>query len=231
MKLCLIIFSIIVLSFSSITLAHGLSPQEIQLQQDKKKYKAYIPKNYVLFEAIQGDLNKDGLDDLVLIVKATDLQAWVDDEYKGKLDRNRRGIIILLRENSGYKKIVQNLSAFSSENEDGGVYFAPEFTIEIKNNRLNIFYGHGRYGWWEYRFRLEKNDFRLIGYESSDNHGPYIDKQVSINFLTNKKLIRNNINLDDRDKPEYFKERWVDVNFPSIFLSEIKQFDELYFDE
>ena len=96
--------------------------EEIKLKKDNIKYKAYLPKNYVLFEAIEGDLNKDGKQDLVLIVKGTDAKQWVEHEYQGKLDRNRRGILVLLNENGAYKKIVQNLSAFSSENEEGGVY-------------------------------------------------------------------------------------------------------------
>ena len=87
--------------------------EDIQLQKDAIQYKAYIPAQYVLFEAIHGDLNKDGIQDLVLIVKATDPAQWVNHEYRGKLDRNRRGIIVLLNEKGGYKKLTQNLSAFS----------------------------------------------------------------------------------------------------------------------
>ena len=193
------------------------------------KYKAYIPKNYVLFEAIEGDLTQDGQKDLVLIVKATDLKQWINDEYRGKLDRNRRGIIILIKEHGTYKKVLQNLSCFSSENEDGGVYFPPELWIEIKKNLLHVHYGHGRYGYWDYIFRQENNDFRLIGYDSSNNHGPYIQSEKSINFLTAKKLIRENLEADDEKAPK-FKEIWSKVNYAPIYLSKIKDFDELYFD-
>ena len=140
--------------------------EEIQLQKDKLKYKAYIPAKYVLFEAIQGDLNNDGIQDLVLIVKATDPTQWVNHEYRGKLDRNRRGMIVLLKEKGAYKKLTQNLSAFSSENEEGGVYFAPELWLEINKGLLNVHYGHGRYGYWNYSFRLQNQDLRLIGYDS-----------------------------------------------------------------
>ncbi|MBL7973320.1 MAG: hypothetical protein JNJ85_00310, partial [Candidatus Kapabacteria bacterium] len=51
----------------------------------------FIPKGYILFEPINGDLNKDGIDDCVLIIKGTDKQYIVKDEYRGELDRNRRG--------------------------------------------------------------------------------------------------------------------------------------------
>ncbi len=200
--------------------------EEIKLKKDNIKYKAYLPKNYVLFEAIEGDLNKDGKQDLVLIIKGTDAKQWEEHEYQGKLDRNPPGILVLLNENGAYKKIVQNLSAFSSENEEGGVYFPPELSVEINKNKLFIHYGHGRYGWWSYSFRLENNDMRLIGYENSSNYGPYVSSETSINLLTRKKLYRKNMN-EVGDEDPHFKETWSKVNFAPIYLSKIKDFDEL----
>ena len=211
------------------TLSENIATQsfeEIKLKKDNIKYKAYLPKNYVLFEAIEGDLNKDGKQDLVLIVKGTDAKQWVEHEYQGKLDRNRRGILVLLNENGAYKKIVQNLRAFLSENEEGGVYFPPELSVEINKNKLFIHYGHGRYGWWSYSFRLENNDMRLIGYENSSNYGPYVSSETSINLLTRKKLYRKNMNEVGDEDPR-FKETWSKVNFAPIYLSKIKDFDEL----
>ena len=211
------------------TLSENIATQsfeEIKLKKDNIKYKAYLPKNYVLFEAIEGDLNKDGKQDLVLIVKGTDAKQWVEHEYQGKLDRNRRGILVLLNENGAYKKVVQNLNAFSSENEEGGVYFPPELSVEINKNKLFIHYGHGRYGWWSYSFRLENNDMRLIGYENSSNFGPYVSSETSINLLTGKKLYRKNMNEVGDEDPR-FKETWSKVNFAPIYLSKIKDFDEL----
>ena len=200
--------------------------EEIKLQKDKVKYKAYIPTKYNLFEAIEGDLNKDGVNDLVLIVKATDPSQWVDHEYRGKLDRNRRGIIVLLNQKGTYKKVVQNLTCFSSENEEGGVYYAPELWINIEKNVLHVHYGHGRYGFWDYAFRLEAEDLRLIGYDDSSNHGPYVESETSMNFLTGKKLVRDKINKDPEGDP-VFKELWSKFNRAPMYLTEIKDFDEL----
>ena len=203
--------------------------EEIQLQKDKIKYKAYIPAKYVLFEAIQGDLNKDDIQDLVLIVKATDSTQWVNHEYRGKLDRNRRGMIVLLADKGKYKPILSNLSCFSSENEEGGVYFAPELWVSVEKGLLNVHYGHGRYGYWNYSFRLHNQDLRLIGYDDSSNHGPYVESETSINFLTNKKVIRKNLNEDPDGDPK-FKETWSKAKVSPIYLSTIKDFDELNFE-
>ncbi|KYQ85138.1 hypothetical protein AWW72_06135 [Acinetobacter sp. NRRL B-65365] len=202
--------------------------EELKLRKDKVTYKVYVPAKYQLFQAIEGDLNKDGLKDVVLIVKATDPKAFVHDEYRGHLDRNRRGVIVLLNEKGKYKAIVSNLSCFSSENEDGGVYFPPELWMEIKNNLLSAYYSHGRYGYWRYLFRLEGNDLRLIGYDDSNNHGPLIQSQTSINFLTGKKVIRKNMSEDEEVDPR-FKETWSKIDQAPIYLSKVKDFDDLSF--
>lgn len=181
------------LGISANLCAENLSAEKVQRQKASSQYKAYLPAKYTVFEAVQGDLNKDGLKDVVLIVKATDPKQWVTDEYRGKLDRNRRGVIVLLNTKGRYQKVVQNLSLFSSENEDGGVYFAPELVPSIEKGLLKLHYAHGRYGYWAYQFRLEGRDMRLIGYDSSDNFGPYVNSETSVNFLTAKKLVRENL--------------------------------------
>lgn len=202
--------------------------EELKLRKDKVTYKAYLPAKYQLFEAIEGDLNKDGLKDVVLIVKATDPKAFVQDEYRGQLDRNRRGVIVLLNQKGKYKTLLSNLSCFSSENEDGGVYFPPDLWLEINNNLLDIHYGHGRYGYWRYLFRLEGNDLRLIGYDDSNNRGPLIQSQTSINFLTGKKVIRKNMSEDEEEEPR-FKETWSKIKQPPIYLTKVKDFNDLSF--
>lgn len=192
-----------------------------------KELAAFIPKGYVLFEQVSGDLNKDGLADKVLVIKGTDKSKVIQDEYRGTLDRNRRGIIVLLNKKDHYELAVKNYDCFSSENEDGGVYFAPELSVEIKKGNLYIKYGHGRYGYWFYTFRLKDADFELIGYDES-NGGPVINSETSINFLTKKKLKRVNTNPDAEGGDEVFKETWSDVPLKyRLRLSAIKDFDTL----
>ena len=199
---------------------------DIQRQKAANQYQAYLPAKYTVYEVVQGDLNKDGLKDVVLIVKATDPKQWVTDEYRGKLDRNRRGVIVLLNTKGRYQKVVQNLSLFSSENEDGGVYFAPELVPSIEKGLLKLHYAHGRYGYWAYQFRLEGRDMRLIGYDSSDNLGPYVNSETSVNVLTAKKLVRENLNKDPDSDPK-FKETWSKVNVAPLYLSKIQDIDDL----
>lgn len=206
------------------------SAEQIQLEKDRIRYKAYIPKDYSLFEAIEGDLNKDGQKDLLLMVKATDPENVIQHEYRGELDRNRRGLIVLLNQQGKYTQLMSNLDCFSSENEEGGVYYAPELSIAIEKGILKVEYEQGRYGSWSYGFRVKGNDLALIGYDRNTHYGPYIASQSSINFLTQRKLVRLNTNHDyERDPEPRFKETWSSIKQPMLYLSQIEDFDELDF--
>ncbi len=143
----------------------------------------FLPKGFIILENIKGDLNKDGTEDVVLLLKATDKKQFVVDEYRGKLDRNRRGLIILFNKRDS---------------------FAPELSIILKEGNLHISYGHGRYGSWTYIFRFSHHDFKLIGHESiyKSNYAsdePTFD-ETSINFLTKKKLIKEVIKVSPSGK-------------------------------
>ncbi len=197
--------------------------------EEKKKPADFLPKGFVLFDEVQGDLNNDGMDDDILIIKGTEKGKVIADETRGKLDRNRRGIIVLLktRDNS-YKLVVENKSCFSSENEEGGTYYAPELEVYAEKGNLFVHYAHGRYGYWKYTFRLKGPDFQLIGYDASDNRGPVVNNETSINYLTGKMEYKENTNPNADSGEEVFRETWskIPVQKP-IMLSQIKNFDTL----
>lgn len=153
----------------------------------------FVPAGYVVLEQIQGDLNNDNQQDYVLIIKGTDKANFVTDERGRELDRNRRGIIIALRNTDSYELALENRSCFSSENEDGGIYFPPDLGVSINEGNLVFHYGHGRYGSWTYTFQYQHADFELISYRSNSNRGPMTLRTVSINFMTKEKLIRRNV--------------------------------------
>lgn len=196
-----------------------------------KSVSDFLPKGFIIHEEIKGDLNRDGIEDVVLLIKDTNKEQFVVDEYRGKLDRNRRGIIILFNKKDSFELALKNLDCFSSEHEDGGVYYAPELAISIKNGNLNISYEHGRYGSWMYVFKFINTDFKLIGYESVYRSNYAFDgiafDEISINFLTKKKLIKEVIKVSSKGK-EIYKESWKGIDVKQLAkLSEIKDFDEL----
>ncbi|MNP09092.1 hypothetical protein D3C76_1011830 [compost metagenome] len=170
---------------------------------------------------------------MLIVIKGTDKRNVIVDEYRGKLDRNRRGLIIAFNKGDHYELALDNPSCFSSENEDGGVYFAPELWVSVEKGILQIHYGHGRYGYWSYKFRYQNAGFELIGYDMSENRGPLVERVTSINFSTKKILIKENINQDTQeDGDEIFKETWKRFTLPVPFtLKTVADFDDFYYDK
>ena len=188
----------------------------------------FIPDGYVLFEKFSGDLNKDDRKDYVLIIKDTKEENVVENHFGNKVDRNRRGIVIILSQKSGYNKVLENRDCFSSENEDGGVYMPPELWIDIKDGKLKIHYGHGRYGYWQYVFKYMNSDFNLIGYESSESHGPKVLYKTKLDFLNKEKRFSENINKTSEAEEEVFEVVSSKIKINRLIkLSEIKEFEEL----
>ena len=187
----------------------------------------FIPKGFVLSSTSIGDLNKDGVDDKVLLVKGTDKGAFVKNEYGELVDRNRRGIIVLFKKDNQYEQVLKNLNCFSSENEDDGVYYSPELSLEIGKGNLYVNYAHGRYGYWKYTFRYRKGDFYLIGYDNSEG-GAVVEKETSINFLSKKKQVKVNTNSSAEGGDEEFTETWTNIVISQLMkLREVKDFDVL----
>lgn len=191
----------------------------------KQNANDFIPQGFVLSGTSIGDLNKDGVDDKVLLIKGTDKGAFEKNEYGEMVDRNRRGIIILFKKDNQYQMVLKKLNCFSSENEDGGVYYAPELSLEINKGNLYIHYAHGRYGYWKYTFRYRNSDFYLIGYDSSEG-GEVVEKETSINFLSKKKQEKVNTNESAEGGDEEFRETWTNITVNKLLkLRDIKDFE------
>ena len=187
----------------------------------------FVPKGYIIHEKSFGDLNKDGQEDCILIVKGTNKDNIVINRFNKKVDRNKRGIVVLFKNQDSYQLASENYDCFYSENEDGGNYYPPELLISVERGNLMVHFAHGRYGFWKYTFRFQDSNFKLIGYDQSSG-GVVIDREISINFLTKKKLISENTNSDTGGGDEIFKKTWHKIKVNQLVnLSEIEDFEEL----
>jgi len=210
-----------------ILLAIGTNVFGQPIQKTGKYPAEFIPTGYVVFQEIRGDLNGDNQDDYVLIIKGTNKSNIVTNRFGELVDRNPRGIIVVFKNKNKYELILENRDCFSSENEDGGVYYAPELLVSVEKGNLRIHYAHGRYGYWTYTFRYKNSDFVLIGYDSSQARGPVIERSVSINLVTKKMQARVNINQDAKGGDEKFEGTWEKfVLSKPIKLKEIDYLDE-----
>ena len=208
-------------------LATGLGLTPLACAKDSGSVDLLVPATYVVVDRIQGDLNGDKRPDYVLLIKGTDKSKVVNHEYRGELDLNRRGIIVAFGTPEGYSPVIENRACFYSEDEDGGVYFVPEIDVSIQKGTLRIHFSHGRYGYWEYNFRYQHSDFELIGYDSSDDQGPVVERTTSINLLTRKMRVRENTVPEAEPGEEEYKESWTSFELPTpVRLRDISDFDE-----
>lgn len=187
---------------------------------------AFVPDGWKKIRSVAGDLNKDGEDDVAIILEGTDEQAIVrNTEGLGPewLNLNGRVIVILLKNtNTGN----YNLSDYNfylvppSNDEDAPCLedpLAQSEGIAIKKGVLcisfNYWSGCGSYGTSNetYKFRLQDGAFRLIGYDSYDfSRSDGGKNSISINFLTNKKCVISGGNefYESENKPVT---RWIDI--------------------
>lgn len=70
-----------------------------------------------MFDKIQGDLNGDGLENDVLIIKGTKKEHIVVNRFDVEVDRNRRGVLVYLTDKGKIFLATKNLNCFSSELE------------------------------------------------------------------------------------------------------------------
>lgn len=172
-------------------------------------------------------MNKDGIVDYVFLVKGVDPAYVVHSDMMGMVDRNRRGIVILLSEGDDYQLTVQNIGCFSSGLEERGNYHQPVLDLIIQNGILKVHFAYGRYGYWRYLFRYQEEAFKLIGYFHSYG-GAIVEKEVSINFSTRKKKVKVNINENAQGGDEEYQVEWSRFELDALIrLSDIQDFDKL----
>ena len=183
--------------------------------QKAKSVKDFIPKGWEQLYIAKGDLNKDKLEDVVIVIR-NGVPDWgndgIDVDYV---------LLVLFKEKDGtYSLVAKNDKNFIS---DG--YPAARFVndIEIRKNTLIIefqyFTGAHLFDIADfYTFRFQNNVFELIGYDNYESNTIGGDVyEISVNFSTNKMKITTGGNMLDekKDKP---KDEWKNVEFEKKYI-------------
>jgi hypothetical protein len=178
---------------------------------------AFVPKGWKLESEQKGDLNKDGLDDLLILLRMDEPKNIITHDGLGRspFDSNPRILAAALAGDAGkpYKLVLQNHTLIARPedpvlddtlSETGGV------AIENGNLKvaLHLFSSAGSWatGTTTFRFRHGKKGFELIGFDRSTtgrNDGSV--EEVSINYLTGKVKIGTGTIEDDELKVEWRK--------------------------
>ena len=180
--------------------------------------KAYLPAGWKVIKLVKGDLNADGMADLVFVREETDPKKITkrDDGYE--FNGNPRTVVVLLAEKEGYRKVGEYPK-----------FIPPAYTFEF-DNYLDRFKDIGvakgvitiefdwfatAGTWWtsqeSFKFRIEAGKLRLIGMEESSfarNQGEMTLK--STNHLTGKRKITTGMSAFE-DQPNRPKISWEDL--------------------
>lgn len=145
-----------------------------------------IPENYEIIETISGDLDKDGIKELVVAYNT----KRKGDPYESV---PRELIIYKIQERiwTVWKKSKQALYG----SKEGGMMGDPFGEIEIKNGILLISHNGGSSWKWSHtdKYRYQDGEFYLIGYISY--YGKLCEYWTSVDFnlSTGKLVVKKNL--------------------------------------
>lgn len=208
------------------------------------KINDFVPTGWKLIAETKGDLNKDGLADVALIIENTNPKNFISNAGKlggDTLNTNPRYLLVAFKKANGfYDLVAQNKTFIPAPNsydspclEDP---FAENGSIEIKKGLLSIHFQHFySCGAWEiynfdYIFRFQNQKLALIGYNKSSLHRSTGEETTTtINFSTKKMNYTSGTNaFKNGDKP---KTTWKNIKTTRLLeLGTIKEDDLRQFD-
>ena len=197
----------------------------INFPEKASKVEEFIPKGWKSIIIKKGDLNKDKIDDVVLLIQKTDSKNFrkAESPFYTPIDNANFNPIIMLvlfkdkDKNFQYKLVAKNEDGFivpeGKSHEEVLQILEDSNPISIKNNTLKIrtyFQAIRAVDSTEYIFRYQNNRFELIGLEAKSygTSGSYIEDSIySINFSTKK--LEKYILMEDMTSGKTVKEEKV----------------------
>lgn len=150
--------------------ALALAEQRAAVQDDIKKF---IPKDYAVRDSASGDLNLDGIPDLILVLKKVGEEA--SSSYPDRPEK--RPLLILLRNKNNELTLARRNDNTVLCYDCGGAIGDPYSRIVIKNGYFSIeHYGGSSERWARiitYKYEKKEDEWFLHrdgyeGYSSSD---------------------------------------------------------------
>ncbi len=128
----------------------------------------WLAKGWTQLFAATGDLNRDGIDDLAVIIEAPEGENTPDnscDEMDDYSDSETRRLIVAIDDGNGGESISVNEAKVVLRRDQGGVFGDPLEDLFIERGAVVVrHYGGSRWRWGNtLRFRLDGDDWQLIG--------------------------------------------------------------------
>jgi hypothetical protein len=178
---------------------------------------AFVPEGWKLEAEQKGDLNKDGADDLVILLRMNEAKNVIKNDGLGAnpFDTNPRILAVVFSggANKPYALALENHMLIARPEDpvlEDPLSELGEIAIEkgALKVALHLFSSAGSWatGLTTYRFRHGKRGFELIGFDrSTTGRSDGGVEEVSINYLTRKVKISTGTIEDDELKVQWRK--------------------------
>ncbi len=184
--------------------------QAVQLKKTGKTVDELVPPDHQLLDQQTGDLNADGIVDMVFVVQGTDTAKIENDPEYGNTDLNPRILAIYFGDSTGaYQLHFQNADFILVKSDpyaDDPFHILEITTKGLLRIGFNFWTSMGT---WEssterylFRFNKQRSKFELIGYASSwFMRNSFEGEDKSVNFPAGKMSITTNPMQDEKAKP------------------------------
>ena len=177
------------------------------------------PKGFEILTQKDGDLDKDGINEKVIVYNTTDTTD----------DGTVREIQIFKRNNDRWNLWKRSVNAILKSRE-GGMMRDPFEEIDIKQGLLIIKQGGGSSWKWEYadKYRFQNGDFVLIGYSGVFGKPCEYWENVDFNLMRGKIIYKKEFEDCDKGQEIYktenetFFKKGILINLNNRYLKEYK---------
>ncbi len=163
----------------------NIEPLKEEIENLPNDLARFIPDNYAVLDTAAGDLNLDGIPDLILVLRKNG-----EDTLSDVIDHpEKRPLLILLRDTDNELKLTRKNDNTVLCIDCGGVMGDPYMGITIKNGYFSVdHYGGSSWRWTRaitYKFSKQDNEWYLHKDGSESYHASVPDKIETIIKTTN----------------------------------------------
>lgn len=155
----------------------------------------FVPAGWTILDSIKGDLNKDYIDDAVIILQHEESVTLINTDGDTTLTQPRILLILIKDTVSNSFKLTDRSNSFILKHDNPAMedpYQGLAINKGVLEITFNIFYNMG--SWYvtnaSYKFRYQQGEFVLIGADNYSFHRATHDfEDYSYNFLTRKRIL------------------------------------------